>query len=963
MIASSNNMMSRFFGSKRPTAVSRWPLFAIFLLLPALILLFFARMAFSNLILARGDTFLYFYPYWAAAADALRNGRLPLWNPDLFMGAPLLANSQVGFFYPLNWPLWLLLDPPYAVKASILLHLFIGGWGAYMAGRRALALDTTAAMVTAVLFTLGGYVTAQVEHVNQLQGLAWLPWLLAALATYTRAPDGRSYRKLAQATAVFALLFALQLLAGHTQTTFISGVALLLWWVGDALSMRTPGGFGKPVRSVVALALGVGLALLLTAVQLLPTLELTQLSSREGGLTVNEVLSFSLHPLLLARTLLPGYGQALFSEYTAFLPLTALLLAWLGAWQWRQRQGALPALLLALAGLLLALGLFNPLHWLLAQLPGFNLFRVPARWLLLYAPGISLLAGLGWQLALERWRQQGEGARRPLRFGLFLLLGLLLWAIASNILATRFPTGPEAPYEAPTRLTLALWLAELSFAYLWLRGRRAPWLLLGVGTTVLFAASRAQPYNNLTTPEAYFDLRPPVARLLAASADGPSPDGPSPDGRFLSLSNTFFDPGDQAEIDSIYADQLDAAARYDYTVTLKQKEIIAPNLSLAYGLAAVDGFDGGILPLRLYSQMMTLLLPDGVETRDGRLREYLSAVPAARWLDLFNTRFLITDKTGDEWRAAGPGRDFSLFFDRQHPLTLAAGERLPVGFVPKLAATAVYVISSGAPGDLIATTQNGAAWSLPPQRVDVDLLRYAFPTAEDTPIALAALALQADTAVWQVQAMTLVNEQDGVFLSLVPGQYRLIHSGDVKIYENLDALPRAFLVADWQWQPDMAAALAVMRQPEFEPATTAIIVGSPTQDALPMPTREPFRGKATILAYAPEAVTVATQSDVPALLLLTDAFYPGWETAVDGTPAPLLQVDGLFRGVFVAAGRHEVTFTYRPVSLRVGWWLTGLGTAVWLALFALATSVYPADYWGAGLQPTRLSPNFDRQPG
>ncbi|PVE29961.1 hypothetical protein DC030_15435, partial [Enterococcus faecalis] len=85
-------------------------------------------------------------------------------------------------------------------------------------------------------------------------------------------------------------------------------------------------------------------------------------------------------------------------------------------------------------------------------------------------------------------------------------------------------------------------------------------------------------------------------------------------------------------------------------------------------VAAVDGFDGGILPLRLYSQMMSLLLPDGVETRDGRLREYLSAVPAARWLDLFNTRFLITDKTGDEWRAAGPGRDFSLFFDRQHPL-------------------------------------------------------------------------------------------------------------------------------------------------------------------------------------------------------------------------------------------------------------------------------------------------------
>ncbi len=106
------------------------------LLLIALILLFFNKMAFSNLILARGDTFLYFYPYWQAAADALRAGRIPLWNPDIFMGAPFLANSQVGFFYPLNWPVWLLLRTPYAAGASILLHLAIAGGGTYWAAQR-----------------------------------------------------------------------------------------------------------------------------------------------------------------------------------------------------------------------------------------------------------------------------------------------------------------------------------------------------------------------------------------------------------------------------------------------------------------------------------------------------------------------------------------------------------------------------------------------------------------------------------------------------------------------------------------------------------------------------------------------------------------------------------------------------------------------------------------------------------
>ncbi|MCA9925083.1 MAG: hypothetical protein KC421_22070, partial [Anaerolineales bacterium] len=132
-----------------------------------------------------------------------------------------------------------------------------------------------------------------------------------------------------------------------------------------------------------------------------------------------------------------------------------------------------------------------------------------------------------------------------------------------------------------------------------------------------------------------------------------------PPERFLSLSDIFFDPGDQAEIDAIYVDQLPQAARQDYTVAIKQKEIIAPNLPLIYGLASVDGFDGGVLPLRSFTEVMKLILPEGVVTTDGRLREQLTAVPPAQWLDLFNARYLITDKTGDQWREAMHGLGFS----------------------------------------------------------------------------------------------------------------------------------------------------------------------------------------------------------------------------------------------------------------------------------------------------------------
>ena len=160
---------------------------AIPLLVAALALVFFYRLAFTDSILARGDTFAYFYPYWHVRAEAFLAGHLPLWSPDLFMGVPLLANSQIGVFYPPNWPLTPL-SPPDAVRVSILMHV---GWalaGAYLLARRALRVGPGGALVAAALFALGGHVGAHVEQINQLQGLSWMPWLFLLLDAALERP-------------------------------------------------------------------------------------------------------------------------------------------------------------------------------------------------------------------------------------------------------------------------------------------------------------------------------------------------------------------------------------------------------------------------------------------------------------------------------------------------------------------------------------------------------------------------------------------------------------------------------------------------------------------------------------------------------------------------------------------------------------------------------------------------------
>jgi hypothetical protein len=76
-----------------------------------------------------------------AAARSFLAGKLPLWTPDLFAGAPLLANSQIGVFYPLNWPLWWLsggslLGVTRALHISVLLHLALAALTACVLARR-----------------------------------------------------------------------------------------------------------------------------------------------------------------------------------------------------------------------------------------------------------------------------------------------------------------------------------------------------------------------------------------------------------------------------------------------------------------------------------------------------------------------------------------------------------------------------------------------------------------------------------------------------------------------------------------------------------------------------------------------------------------------------------------------------------------------------------------------------------
>ena len=943
-----------------------------------LVLLAFWHIGPAGRVVAGGDLFTYFYPYWAEATRALQAGRLPLWNPYLFMGVPFLANSQVGLLYPLNWPLWLLLPPHHSLHWSIIIHLCLAATGAYLYARGSLRLGRLGAWTAGAALALGGYLGAQVEHVNQLQALAWFPWLLAL---YDRAVRRRGGLAFVGLTATVGMV----LLAGHTQSAFISLVGLGVYGLAPAAWDGLRGRGWRPLWRRTAVWAGAAvLAAALAAAQLLPTFQLARLSVRAGGLPFNERVSFSLSPVYLARALLPGYVQPVEPEnieYVATLGMSGLWLATCGLLvMMRRRRGVGESFagqdsrvslrgmsLLAGLGLFLALGLYNPLYLLLARfVPGFAHFRVPARWLALWAFGAAMLAGVG----IER---VARGDLRPARRE---------WAVGGGALAVLLVLG--ALGGRANLATVAGWLvaAALVTGLVWLAQMRRPrgsslhWILaLGMVALVaveLLLSARTLPHARATAPQAYTSLRPAAAHLLAAG------EGRQPPDRFLSLSALIFDPGDLPELRLIYGGQLSPDALYDLIVSAKHREVLSPNLPLAFGVPAVDGYDGGVLPLARYLALQRAFLPGEQVALDGRLRENLAQVPDGRWLSLFGVRYVITDKVSDAWID-------DVFYDLQFGAHLSTNEAAEVAYVPPFEATALGLVSylegaaplpDGTPvgevtlgfadgttrtftlragletaeglyGPQVAhaqTTVGGHFWplalsdvlspstpaaSLPPLRTGLSKgeVEGGQPEGNDYAARLRwdEAAVPVSVAVWAtlpegrlvVRGVSLIDERTDSFQSLVlsdRGHFRLVHSGDVKVYENLDVLGRAF-VAHRAWAvAGEEEALARMQAADFDPTADVVVEGG-RDETLPRPLGSE---QVRVVAYAPERVEVEADLTAPGYLVLTDAAYPGWRAWVDGEEVEVLTADLLFRAVRLEAGRHRVVFRYQPVALWVG---------------------------------------------
>ncbi len=382
-----------------------------------------------------GDMAPFLYPTYRFAAEQVRQGTLPLWNPHLYSGAPFAADIQSGLFYPVNLLIFLLV-PNFSyewLEYLAVFHFWLAGFTMYLCLRRlstANPLSPLAALTGALAFEFSDLFIVHFGNLNMIAVAAWLPLIFLLFHHSLRR---KSYGLAAASGAVLAIAT----LAGHIQITLFILLTLGLYsiplrYASGTIVFKNLNWSRQSVIQVLRpflLLLTVLVVMIgLTALLLLPAYEMSQHTPR-AELSYQDAARYSLHPVQMAGLLTPNYfGRDPALHWgpwerveTGYIGILPLLLAIIGGLFYQHRQKIFFAGLAVIA-LLLAMGGYSLLHgWLYATVPGFDQLRAPARFILLLDFSLAALAAFG----LEQMLTSSLRVKNHVQLGQFLKISSL----------------------------------------------------------------------------------------------------------------------------------------------------------------------------------------------------------------------------------------------------------------------------------------------------------------------------------------------------------------------------------------------------------------------------------------------------------------------------------------------------------------------------------------------------------
>lgn len=367
------------------------------------------------------------FPWRDLAIEIFKSGQIPLWNPYAFSGYPLLANIQSAVFYPLNilffifdskvaWTIYVLSQP---ILAFIFMYLFI----------RSLSLSKYAALFCGISFGFIGYMSTWFEWGVVGHSALWLPLILFGITKYFKHNSSKFL-------VLSSIGLACSIFAGHIQTTTYVGITSLSYYIFCAFSKEN--NFAKRLKTFILGGWFILLAIGISCIQILPSLELLQLSARNISQSSDIFHSFQLPYSRLLTIFAPDFfgnpavgnaWQGNYAEFMGYFGIVTLVFAIIGCIY--QGRNKLVYFFILLSAMALIFALPTPLSDALAM------FHVPvldtgspARILFIFQFSFVILAGFG----IDTYLFKNSSVWKSLFLLITIYLALWTFALVAPIL-------------------------------------------------------------------------------------------------------------------------------------------------------------------------------------------------------------------------------------------------------------------------------------------------------------------------------------------------------------------------------------------------------------------------------------------------------------------------------------------------------------------------------------------------
>lgn len=364
------------------------------------------------------------YPWRFLAISLEKKLQLPLWNPYSFSGYPLMANMQSSAWYPLNIFLFLL---PFSLGWSLLIFLEPLLAGLFTYGYlKNLKISSLGSFLGAFTFSFSGFFVAWFAWGNLLHIALWLPLMLLSVDKLFGTTEKVRWFALLVLSLVFSFL------AGHAQLFFYVGLSAFLYFLFHVfISQEKIKYLGIGVLSIIFF-------LILTTIQLIPTVQLIFLSARNIDQANWHIAGWFIPYQHLIQFIVPDFfgnpatlnywGVWNYGEFIGYVGILPLILG-LSAIVFVRAKKIYFFAILFIASLLFALPTFLGKLPFLYNIPFIDSSQ-PTRLLLLVDLSLAVLSGYGFDFL--------QKAQKKLLFiwGVFGLIFLGIWTVV--LMHTKF---------------------------------------------------------------------------------------------------------------------------------------------------------------------------------------------------------------------------------------------------------------------------------------------------------------------------------------------------------------------------------------------------------------------------------------------------------------------------------------------------------------------------------------------